>query len=659
MSSEIADIYFSCTGKDKDQIRQTKVHVEKAGYTTWWDLDKGQSSANSELLLHEAAQAIDACHVFVCCLSKDYLNSALAAKEVKLAGYWGKCIIPVKVGPLPLNAAGQEEWPPNHEIAPHLRKLFCVDLTDPKNYSVRIRELLSRLEKDLRPGPTGERGVTAEKAMAVEDMQPDDVCQLLAKLFIPQDKIERFIANGVSGKDLLDFSDEDLKGEDLQLTAIQVKKLRKELHKLLNPTQRSAPLPPVAALPASMSAQDAGASSASQGAVENSLAILARNKEKGDPEQIVAALRACVQDARVQVEGMQVIRNLVWGKAEEQNAVAAAGGIEAVIAGMLSHRDNMDVQEMGCSALGNLAWSNSAIQLRVSELGGIEEIVRATQAHVKSGGCMQKCTLALGNLACHSANQVKIAQQNGIQLVLNALAEHPGHPLCIQYCCWALKNLSLNEANKKRIAGGRGPRLIVEALRNYPVHAGIVEEACGCIRKLVWGNAENQNRVAQEGGIEAIITGMTAHVHKASVQQQCGLALGDLAWSNETNQARIGRAGGIPPIIAGIHAHPTHSGTQGGLALGNLASLCVANRKIVASAGGIPAILKSMKTNLQYPGVQEYGCWALRHLALDAECKVIILREGGAGIIRQGMQEYPNRAGVQDQGNAALKNLLS
>jgi hypothetical protein len=63
--------------------------------------------------------------------------------------------------------------------------------------------------------------------------------------------------------------------------------------------------------------------------------------------QIVAALRACVQDARVQVEGMQVIRNLVWGKAEEQNSVAAAGGIEAIIAGMQAHRENVDVQEMG------------------------------------------------------------------------------------------------------------------------------------------------------------------------------------------------------------------------------------------------------------------------------------------------------------------------
>jgi hypothetical protein len=52
---------------------------------------------------------------------------------------------------------------------------------------------------------------------------------------------------------------------------------------------------------------------------------LARNKEKGDPEQIVSALQVCVYDARVQVEGMQVIRNLVWGKSEEQNAVASAG----------------------------------------------------------------------------------------------------------------------------------------------------------------------------------------------------------------------------------------------------------------------------------------------------------------------------------------------
>jgi len=86
--------------------------------------------------------------------------------------------------------------------------------------------------------------------------------------------------------------------------------------------------------------------------------------------------------------------------------------------------------------------------------------------------------------------------------------------------------------------------------------------------------------------------------------------------------------------------YPVHSLTQissslqGGLALGNLASLCAPNRRIVAQTGGISAILKSMKTNLQYPGVQEYGCWALRHLALDQECKAICLREQGPAVIR-------------------------
>jgi hypothetical protein len=58
-------------------------------------------------------------------------------------------------------------------------------------------------------------------------------------------------------------------------------------------------------------------------------------------------------------------------------------------------------------------------------------------------------------------------------------------------------------------------------------------------------------------------------------------------------------------------------------------------------------------------GEQEYGCWALRHLALDPECKHIALREGAPQIMRQGMQEYPNRTGVQEQASYALKNLLS
>jgi hypothetical protein len=444
-------------------------------------------------MLTETAQAIDICQVFVCCLSQDYLDSKLSQKEVKLASYWGKCIIPVKVARQQASNSGmQDQWAQKGEISAAISKLYCIDLSDPQSYAAKMRELLGRLDKVSR-SLAQNRGILGsgdERKLKLEDMQPDDVCQLLAKLFIPQEKIESFMKNGVCGKDLLDFTDEDLKGEDLQLTAIQVKKLRKEIEKIHAPP---APRPPL--IPNLFVGNVDGRSPlspADQAAVENSMAILARNKEKGDPEQIIGALRSCINDTRVQVEGMQVIRNLVWGKSEEQNAVCSAGGIEAIISGMQSHRGNVDVQEMGCSALGNLAWSNAPIQQRIADLGGVEEIVRAMQTHLRSGGCMQKCTLALGNLGCHPTNQVKIAQLNGIQLILDALQEHPQHQLCIQYCCWAMKNLCLNADNKGQIIRSNGHRLVVQALKNNSGHSGIVDEACQMLGKLAWGNADHQ-----------------------------------------------------------------------------------------------------------------------------------------------------------------------
>jgi hypothetical protein len=194
-----------------------------------------------------------------------------------------------------------------------------------------MRDLVGRLEKQIKAdsmslsGSSGNQHEMASRtSVPVAEMQPDDVCQLLADLFIPADKIEKFIENGVCGKDLLDFSDEDLKGDDLQLTAIQVKKLRRELQKLLAPPQLMGEDGSVGmeghdgqggggSIGMGMVGQGAmlaggrtdpsveAAYLHSQADVEKSLSILARNKEKGDPEQIVAALQECVYDYRVQV----------------------------------------------------------------------------------------------------------------------------------------------------------------------------------------------------------------------------------------------------------------------------------------------------------------------------------------------------------------------
>ena len=76
-----------------------------------------------------------------------------------------------------------------------------------------------------------------------------------------------------------------------------MKKLRRELDTLLHPPAPARPALPAGLAEGGGAAARPGGSSASL--VQSSLDILERNKEKGDPEQIVAALRACIFDARV------------------------------------------------------------------------------------------------------------------------------------------------------------------------------------------------------------------------------------------------------------------------------------------------------------------------------------------------------------------------
>ena len=157
-----------------------KSHIEKGGFTTYWDEKAG---AGKEQLRREAAQSIDGCSIFLCCLSQEYIENALTLKEIRLAQFWGKAMVVVKVGALPLDASGKEHMPPKHEMAPLVSKLFPVDLTDPKTQTAKLRDLMSRLEKQLQAnssaGPPGNHSEGSSRpAVPVADMQPDDVCQV-------------------------------------------------------------------------------------------------------------------------------------------------------------------------------------------------------------------------------------------------------------------------------------------------------------------------------------------------------------------------------------------------------------------------------------------------------------------------------------------------
>ena len=64
-------------------------------------------------------------------------------------------------------------------------------------------------------------------------------------------------------------------------------------------------------------------------------------------------------------------------------AIAATGGIDAILMAMQRHVSNADVQENGCGALMNLS-VNGNNQALIAELGGMDAIILTMQSHVSN-----------------------------------------------------------------------------------------------------------------------------------------------------------------------------------------------------------------------------------------------------------------------------------
>ena len=104
MEEAACEVFVSCAAKDREKVSAVKAHIEKASYSTFWDEKVG--SGKEMLLRRDSAQSIDGCSIFLCCLSHEYMDNALTMKELRLAKFWGKSIIVVKVDALPLDANG-------------------------------------------------------------------------------------------------------------------------------------------------------------------------------------------------------------------------------------------------------------------------------------------------------------------------------------------------------------------------------------------------------------------------------------------------------------------------------------------------------------------------------------------------------------------------
>ena len=67
--------------------------------------------------------------------------------------------------------------------------------------------------------------------------------------------------------------------------------------------------------------------------------------------------------------------------AENRVAIAAAGGVEAVVAAMRAHAADAMVQQNGCGALASLAANSAENKVAIAAAGGVEAVKAAMRAH--------------------------------------------------------------------------------------------------------------------------------------------------------------------------------------------------------------------------------------------------------------------------------------
>ncbi len=91
-------------------------------------------------------------------------------------------------------------------------------------------------------------------------------------------------------------------------------------------------------------------------------------------------MQAHKTSAGVQEQACGALKNLAVNP-DNQVAVAAAGGIVAIVAAMQAHKGSAGVQEMAGRALRNLAANNDNNEDAISVAGGIEVLATSMKTH--------------------------------------------------------------------------------------------------------------------------------------------------------------------------------------------------------------------------------------------------------------------------------------
>ena len=232
-------------------------------------------------------------------------------------------------------------------------------------------------------------------------------------------------------------------------------------------------------------------------------------------KDLVAALRTHVSSTALAQQASGSIAALaMWGS--NKGVLGGAGAIEAVVGGLRAHpgadEASAQVHEECCAALRNLAANHAPNKEAIAAAGGIEALVASMGTHLASPLNQLHAAGALWNVPANNApNKARVVACGGIEALLRALQTHPEDVEVQLECMGSLRNLSTLAENKPLILAKRALPTVLAAMTRMMDVSLLQEQACALLFNLANSPSDAASSTAAPGAT-------TAHVGESVSQ---------------------------------------------------------------------------------------------------------------------------------------------
>lgn len=349
----------------------------------------------------------------------------------------------------------------------------------------------------------------------------------------------------------------------------------------------------------------------------------------------------------------------------DDDEIAAAGGISAIVAALKIHSDSPRVLRQAFKTLGIIASQRTQnANLVATAVYGVEPTIASSMRRFKDdpellgAACFAIASIAAG---CKDAGGRLLSAGAG-DIALHALRAHRDVDRIQHYGCTALGTLAAADPvnARKRLLGNKALELTADIMRTAPTFGRAQASACTAILSYLESDETYVRSKLFQLNIPTLISSaMERFADSAEVQEAVLEVLASLASDRDT-AAKLGESAGntlIPRAIDTLRRFTERPDIQARCCafLVGASSKIPANNSAIAAARGAEAVLAAMVAHSEDARLQALGCRCLANFGHDSENRNI-MGYGGIEAVLSAVAKHSGYADLRHWACIALAN---